>query len=161
MGTTCRAARETSYSRRPTKKLSVGQECRAPPCQLLAHKRLRRAGLGSMSKARFAQRFVEHRLPRSRDNGRCSPVLYGREGAAQHEGSPSCDRSEWPSSVASNGCHRRSIPNRCYRPSDALAGSIAGWIGEGVHEVGSGRDIESQLSGASVTKFRGRSSSAP
>src|ERR1700676_2751051 len=101
-----KADRETSYSRRPTKKLSVGQECRAPPYQLLAHKRLRRAGLGSMSKARFAQRFLEHRLPRSRDNGRCSPVLYGREGAAQHEGSPSCDRSEWPSSVASNGCHR-------------------------------------------------------
>src|SRR3984893_16822676 len=155
MGTTCRAAEETSYSQ----KSSVGQECRAPPYQLLAHKRLRRAGLGSMSKARFAQRFVEHRLPRSRDNGRCSPVLYGR--AAQHEGSPTCDRSEWPSSVASNGCHRRSIPNRCYRPSDALAGSIAGWIDEGVHEVGSGTDIESQLSGASVTKFRGRYSSAP
>ena len=50
-------------------------------------------------------------------------------------------------SFASNGYHRRSISNRCYQPSDAPAGYIVGWICEGVHEVGSGRDIECQSFG--------------
>src|SRR5882757_10428558 len=35
----------------------------------------------SMTKARSARRSVEHRLPQLRDNGRCSPVLYGRVAA--------------------------------------------------------------------------------
>jgi hypothetical protein len=64
-------------------------------------------------------------------------------------------------SFASNGYHRRSISNRCYQPSDAPAGNIVGWIGEGVHEVGSGRDIENQSRGEFVTRLRGRPSSAP
>jgi DNA-binding IclR family transcriptional regulator len=36
------------------------------------------------------------------------------------------DRSEWPSSAASNGYHMRLIPTRCYQPSDAPAGNIVG-----------------------------------
>ena len=48
----------------------------------------------STTRARFARRCVERRLPRSRDNGRCSPVLYGRVGAGEHEGCQSCDRFE-------------------------------------------------------------------
>src|SRR4029450_3786329 len=73
----------------------------------------------SMARARFARRCVEHRLPQSRDNGRCSPALYDRVEAGQHEGCQSCDRFEYPSSAASNGYHRRSISNRSYQPSDA------------------------------------------
>jgi hypothetical protein len=114
-----------------------------------------------MSKARFARRCVEHRPPRCRDNGRCSPVLYGRGAAAQHEGAPSCDRSGSPWRAASNAHHKMSIPGQYCRPSDALFGHIVAWVCGVVHEVGSGRDIESQLSGAFVTRFQRRPLSAP
>jgi hypothetical protein len=41
------------------------------------------------------------------------------------------------SSAASNGYHKSSTPSGCYQPSDAPAGHIVGWIGEGVQKVGS------------------------
>src|SRR5467141_19859 len=100
--------------------------------------------LASLTKAQSALRFEERRPPQSRDIGQYSPASYGLRGVAQRAGCQSCDRSEWPLSAASNAYHKIPIPNRYFRPSDAPAWHIVGWIGEGAHEFDSGRDIESQ-----------------
>ena len=127
---------------------------------LLAVSDHRRDAGGRRSESRSARRYLEHHPPQFRDIGQCSLASYGRGGVARRAGCQSCDRSGWPSSAASSGCHRRLIPSQCYQPSDAPAGSIVGWIGEGGHEVCSGRRIESGSSGVIATRNPRRSSFA-
>lgn len=55
------------------------------------------------------------------DIGRYSPASYDRAGVAQRAGCRFYDRSGQPSCAASSGCHNRSIPSRCFLPSDAPA----------------------------------------
>jgi hypothetical protein len=111
--------------------------------------------------ARSAWLYLARHLPQSRDIGQCSPASYGRGGVVRRASCQSCDRSEWLSIAASNECHRRLVLDRCYQPSDAPAGNIVESIGEGVHEAGSGRDIESRSFESLATKPRGRQPSAP
>lgn len=132
-----------------------------PVRPLLARKRPPARCRWSTIKARSARLYLARHLPQSRDIEQCSPASYGRGGVVRRASCQSCDRSEWLSFAASNECHRRSILDRCYQPSDAPAGNTVESIGEGVREAGSGRDIESRSSESLATKPQGRKPSAP
>src|ERR1019366_4527150 len=115
----------------------------------------------STIKARAARRYLERHLLQSRDIGRCSPVSYGRGGAALRAGCRSCDKSGQPSYAASSACRKSPTPSRCFRPSDAPAEHIGGWICEDLHEVDLGRDIGNRWRGALVARLQRNSSTAP
>lgn len=60
-----------------------------------------------------------HRPDRPQDTERCCPSWYARAKVEQRAGCLSSCKSGQPWCVASNGCHRRSVPARSTEPSRA------------------------------------------
>jgi hypothetical protein len=119
------------------------------------------AGCRPTLKGRSARRYLRHHRPRSRDIGQYSLASYGPGAVELRVGYRSCDKSELPSYAASNACHMRRTPSRCFQPSDELAEHTGGLIYEDCYEGGWERDNANRSPGALVTRLRLNSWTAP